>query len=43
MNFAAGVAKDERWKRPEAVTEALARYNLTGDQIIRAYSRKPLT
>ena len=40
--FAAEVATDEAWKRPDAVTEALARHNLNADWVIRHHSRKPL-
>lgn len=43
LAFAADVAKDEAWTRPEAVTDALARHKLTGDQVIRSYSRKTVT
>jgi hypothetical protein len=40
LAFAVDVAKDEAWQRPDAVTAALAAHKLSGDQIIRYYSRK---
>lgn len=42
MAFASEVAVDRGWQRPDAVTEALARHNLTGDRVIPYHSRKPL-
>ncbi|MGL5826624.1 MAG: helicase C-terminal domain-containing protein [Nocardioides sp.] len=39
--FAAEIAADERWKRPEAVAEALARHNLMADRVIQHHSQRP--
>lgn len=43
LAFAADIAENAAWKRPEAVAEALARHDLTGDRVIARHSRRPVS
>lgn len=40
LAFAIEVAQDDRWRRTDAVANALSRHDLTADRIIRAHSAK---
>ena len=42
VEFSKAVAADARWKRPDAVAEALRAHDLTADSVVRVHSLRPL-